>query len=142
MRILVSACLLGFKCRYDGKSCGKENVIKLMEKHELIPFCPEIYGGLATPRDPAEIIEGKVITNKSADVTSQYIKGAEEALRMARLYGCGTALLKEKSPSCGSGKIYDGSFSGTLTDGWGIAAKLLSENGIRVLGESDTDKLE
>ena len=141
MRMLVSACLLGFKCRYDGKSCGKENVTALMEKHELIPFCPEIYGGLTTPRDPAEIRGDRVVNSKGRDVTAEYTKGAEEALRMAKLYGCDTALLKEKSPSCGSGKIYDGTFTGTLTDGWGIAARLLKEKGIRVLGESDIDKL-
>ena len=141
MRILVSACLLGFKCRYDGKSYGKENVTALMEKYELIPFCPEIYGGLTTPRDPAEIRGDRVVNSKGRDVTAEYTKGAEEALRMVKLYGCDMALLKEKSPSCGSGKVYDGTFTGTLTDGWGIAARLLKEKGIRVLGESDIDKL-
>ena len=141
MKILVSACLLGFKCRYDGRSCGKDSVTALLEKHELIPFCPEIYGGLTTPRDPSEIRGDRVVSSKGRDVTAEYTKGAEEALRMAKLYGCDTALLKEKSPSCGSGKIYDGTFTGKLVDGWGTAAKLLKENGIRVLGESDIDKL-
>ena len=141
MRILVSACLLGFKCRYDGRSCGKDSVTALLEKYEFIPFCPEIYGGLTTPRDPSEIRGDRVVSSKGRDVTAEYTKGAEEALRMAKLYGCHTALLKEKSPSCGSGKIYDGTFTGRLTNGWGTAAKLLKENGIRVLGESDIDKL-
>ena len=98
-------------------------------------------GGLPTPRAPSEQREGRVVSARGADVTAQYQRGAEEALHMAALYGCTTAVLKERSPSCGSGRIYDGTFSGTLTEGWGTAAALLRANGIRVLGESNLERL-
>ena len=137
MKILVSACLLGVKCRYDGKSVPKENVMRLMEENELIPFCPEIYGGLSTPRDPSEIRGDRVVSSKGNDVTEQYKKGAEEALKIAKMYGCTMAVLKERSPSCGNKQVYDGTFTGTLTDGMGVTAKLLTDNGIKVLGESE-----
>ena len=137
MRILVSACLLGVKCRYDGKSVPKDNVMRLMQEHELIPFCPEIYGGLSTPRDPSEIRGDKVVSSKGVDVTEQYKKGAEEALRIANMFGCTMAVLKERSLSCGNKQVYDGTFTGTLTDGMGVTAKLLTDNGIKVLGESE-----
>lgn len=140
-RILISACLLGASCRYDGKSKPNEKVLELMEKYELIPVCPEIFGGLPTPRTPAERVGSRVLTRDGADVTEQYEHGAFEALRFARLFGCKKAVLKEKSPSCGSGEIYDGSFSGALTPGFGVAAALLSENGIEVFGESEIEKL-
>ncbi len=140
-RILVSACLLGASCRYDGKSKPNEKVLELMEKYELIPVCPEIFGGLPTPRTPAERVGSRVLTRDGADVTEQYEHGAAEALRLAKLFGCKKAVLKEKSPSCGSGEIYDGSFSGALTPGFGVAAALLFENGIEVFGESDIEKL-
>jgi uncharacterized protein YbbK (DUF523 family) len=142
MRILVSACLLGVACRYDGKSVPKDCVKELMNEHELIPFCPEIYGGLKTPRDPSEIIGDKVMSINGVDVTEQYMKGAYEALNMCKLFGCKVAVLKEKSPSCGFGRIYDGTFSGTLTDGDGVTAKLLTENGIAVYGENSIDKIK
>lgn len=141
MKILVSACLLGASCRYDGKTVPNESVKALAEKHELIPFCPEIYGGLSTPRDPSEIIGDKVMSINGKDVTKQYNKGAREALMIAKMFGCTTAVLKEKSPSCGCGKIYDGTFSGTLKDGMGVTAKLLTENGIKVVGESRAKEL-
>lgn len=136
MKILISACLLGVACRYDGKSKVCEDVLKLRERHELIPVCPECYGGLATPRAPAERQDDWVRTREGADVTSEYQRGAEETLRLARLFGCRYAVLKERSPSCGSGEIYDGTFTGTLQPGDGVAAQLLKDNGITVLGES------
>ncbi len=141
MTLLVSACLLGCPCRYDGKSkpCGA--VLALMEEHTLIPVCPEQMGGLATPRPPAERKAGGVFTESDTDVTVQYRRGAEEALRLAKLYGCTHAILKERSPSCGSGGIYDGSFSRTLIPGDGVTAALLRQNGITVLGESEVEKL-
>jgi len=141
MTLLVSACLLGCPCRYDGKSkpCGA--VLALMEEHTLIPVCPEQMGGLATPRPPAERKAGGVFTESGTDVTAQYRRGAEEALRLAKLYGCTHAILKERSPSCGSGGIYDGSFSRTLIPGDGVTAALLRQNGITVLGESEVEKL-
>ena len=145
MNILISACLLGLACRYDGdvsRAAFDDDTIKrLTSEHNLVPFCPEIYGGLRTPREPAELQSGKVISKIGSDVTESYTKGAREALKIAKLLGCKAAILKEKSPSCGSGKIYDGSFTGTLTDGDGITVRLLSENGIAIYGESDIAKL-
>lgn len=141
MNILVSACLLGVSCRYDGKSKPHAAVRELVRQHHVIPVCGEIFGGLPTPRTPAERAGGKVWTRDGADVTAQYRRGAEEVLRLAQLYGCTVAVLKERSPSCGSGKIYDGTFTGTLTDGWGVTAELLRQNGIRVLGESEIQEL-
>ena len=141
MTILISACLLGCPCRYDGKSKPNDTVLALMEQHTLIPICPEQMGGLATPRVPAERRGDGVFTETGGDVTAQYRRGAEEALRLAKLYGCTHAILKERSPSCGSGQIYDGSFSRTLTDGDGVTAALLKENGITVLGENEVDTL-
>jgi uncharacterized protein YbbK (DUF523 family) len=141
MTILVSACLLGCPCRYDGKSKPNAAVLALMEEHTLIPICPEQMGGLATPRLPAECKDGGVFTQAGIDVTDQYRRGAEEALRLAKLYGCTCAILKERSPSCGSGEIYDGSFSRTLVDGDGVTAALLKQQGIAVYGESEVDNL-
>ena len=141
MNILVSACLLGVACRYDGKSKPVDSVVELLDKYNLIPFCPEIYGGLTTPRMPSEIVGDRVLHNNGTDVTAQYKKGAEEALRLAKLYNCKYAILKEKSPSCGKGKIYSGNFDRTLIDGDGITTRLLTKNGIKVLGESEIDFL-
>lgn len=140
--VLVSACLLGVHCRYNGKGELDEGVKALMEQAVLIPVCPEIMGGLATPRDPAERSGGRVMTIAGADVTAAYQKGAGETLRLAQLYGCRAVLLKERSPSCGSGRIYDGTHSGTLTDGDGLTAELLKKNGIQVFGESKIEDLE
>ena len=139
--ILVSACLLGVACRYDGKRKPNEAVLALKEKYNLIPVCPEIMGGLPTPRLPSEIRGETVIMENGEDVTDKYSKGAEETLRLARLFGCGKAVLKEKSPSCGSGRIYDGTFSKTLTEGNGVTAGMLLANGIRVAGETEIDAL-
>lgn len=141
MTILVSACLLGCPCRYDGAAKADPRVLALMERHTLIPVCPEQLGGLPTPRLPSERREGGVFDRGGKDVTFQYRQGAEEVLRLARLYGCTHAVLKERSPSCGSGQIYDGSFSHVLVPGSGVAAELLAQNGITVLGESQADVL-
>lgn len=141
MNILVSACLLGVRCRYDGASKPNEAVLRLMEQHTLIPVCPEQLGGLATPRPPAERQGDAVRTRSGTDVTEQYRRGAEEALRLCRLYGCEAAVLKEKSPSCGAGAVYDGTFSGTLIEGDGVTAELLASCGIPVYGESQVEKL-
>ena len=141
MRILVSGCLLGVCCRYDGASKPHPGVLELAKQHELIPVCPEQLGGLATPRPPAERQGGRIIARTGADVTEQYCRGAEEALKLYRLLGCDAAVLKERSPSCGSGEIYDGAFSGTLTAGDGVTAELLKTNGISVYGESQIGEL-
>ena len=135
--ILVSACLLGTPCRYDGASKPVETVRALQEKYTLIPVCPEVLGGLPTPRTPSEIVGTRVMMRNGRDVTEHYRRGAEEALRIALENGCTLAILKEKSPSCGNGKVYDGSFTGTLTDGDGITVALLKAHGIRVIGERE-----
>ena len=139
MNILVSRCRLGDPCRYDGASKPVEGVRRLAEEgHTLIPVCPEVEGGLPTPRPPAEICEDRQVFNTiGMNVTAYYQAGACEALELARRYGCTVAILKEKSPSCGNGEIYDGSFTGMLIPGQGITARLLTHHGIRVLGESN-----
>ena len=140
--ILVSACLLGVSCRYDGKSKPNENVIALKDRYNIIPICPEIMGGLPTPRKASEIQGCQVVMGDGTNVTKEYRKGAEEVLKLCRLFGCKRAVLKEKSPSCGCGEVYDGTFSGKLIDGNGITAKLLMENGIEVFGETGIMNLE
>ena len=140
-RLLISACLLGVSCRYDGKSKPLGEAAKLMDKYELIPVCAEIFGGLPTPRAPAEICGDKVVTKDGRDVTLEYLRGAEEVLRLAKLFGCKKALLKERSPSCGSGIIHNGKFDGNLVSGFGKTAALLIENGIEVLGETEINRL-
>ncbi|MCI8576354.1 MAG: DUF523 domain-containing protein [Lachnospiraceae bacterium] len=140
--ILVSACLLGSKCRYNGKGELHEDVQGLMSRCHPIPVCPEIYGGLPTPRIPSERSGNRVIGKTGEDVTAQYEKGARETLHMAQLYHCPAAILKERSPSCGSGQIYDGTHTRTLIPGDGVTTELLRKHGIAVFGESETDKLE
>ena len=137
MKLLVSACLLGIKCKYNGNNNKNNKILELLKNHDLIPVCPEVLGGLPTPRVPSEIQNDKVITKDGRDVTNEYEKGAKETLKIAKLYDCKIAILKEKSPSCGCGKIYDGTFSKTLVDGDGMTARLLKENNIKITGESD-----
>lgn len=137
-KLLVSACLLGICCRYDGRGNPDDAVLSLINRDDitLIPVCPEQLGGLSTPRIPSERRGERVVNQSGEDVTSQFIRGAEEALRIAKLYGCQVAVLKERSPSCGCGRIYDGTFSGKLADGDGVTAELLRREGIKVYGES------
>lgn len=139
--ILISACFLGLHCRYDGKAVQLDHIKELMDKYNLIPVCPEIFGGMGTPRKPAERIGDKVINSAGEDVTYYFERGAREALKLAKLYNCRYAILKERSPSCGYGKVYDGTFSGNLIDGNGVAAELLADYKVTVLGESHIDKL-
>ena len=134
---LCSACLLGVNCRYNGKTKPNKKIIKLATKEFLIPICPEQLGGLSTPRIAAEIINGKVFTQDGNEVTKEFANGAQEVLKIAKLFGVKTAILKQKSPSCGCGKIYDGTFSENIIDGDGITAKLLKENGLKVQTEED-----
>ena len=138
-RILVSACLLGLPCRYDGESRPNEEVISLYEKYELIPFCPEIYGGLETPRAPSERVGDRVLMKDGRDVTENYKRGALIALEQSKLNSIELAILKARSPSCGKGKIYDGSFSGKLIDGDGVTAELLTKAGVKVITEEELD---
>ena len=140
-KILISACLLGMCCRYDGKSCEYQKISDLMDRYELIPVCPEQLGGLPTPRTPSERIGDKVIMKNGTDVTMQYNRGAEEALRLAKLFDIRTAILKSKSPSCGKGLIHDGTFEGGMTEGNGVTADLLIRNGIKVYTEEELDLL-
>ena len=140
-KLLVSACLLGAPCRYDGKSKPLAGIERLRETYELVPVCPEQEGGLPTPRTPSERRGEAVVMQDGTDVTAQYRRGAEAALKLCRREGCAAALLKERSPSCGSGSIYDGSFTHTLIPGDGVAAELLRQNGVRIYGESELDLL-
>ena len=133
--LLISACLLGVQCRYDGGSKPVMPTVALMEQYHLIPICPEQLGGLPTPREPSERRADTVVSRSGADVTAQFRRGAEQALHLARLYGCKAAVLKERSPSCGSGEVYDGTFSGTLVPGYGATARLLRTEGVRVVDE-------
>lgn len=139
--ILISACLMGVNCRYSGVGKNFTQIEELMERFHLVPVCPEIFGGLPTPRQPSEQREGRVITNDGCDVTGAFEKGAAEVLRLARLYNCKYALLKERSPSCGYGQVYDGTFTGTLIPGNGVLAELLSNHGIIIFGEGRIEEL-
>lgn len=140
---LVSACLLGEKCRYDGEGKPNEEVLSLSKKEKLIPVCPERLGGLSTPRSPSEsvggdgndVLEGraKVMSKDGRDVSQNFVMGARAVLEIAQKEGITKALLKSKSPSCGCGKIYDGTFSGKLKSGDGVTAALLKKNGIEVV---------
>lgn len=136
-KILVSACLLGVNCKFDGTNNDNEKVFNYLKDKEAILICPEVWGGLTTPRDPSEIRENRVFSNNGLDVTENFVRGAEEALKIAKKFDVKKALLKAKSPSCGSKKVYDGSFNHVLVDGDGITAKLLKENGIEIITELD-----
>jgi len=137
-KILISACLLGINCKYNGGNNYNEELInKLKNKYDLIPICPEIYGGLATPRKPSEIKENRVVNIDNEDVTDNYKKGAIETLKIAKILNVHKAILKSKSPSCGKGQIYNGEFNNTLIEGNGITTKLLLENNIEVISDKE-----
>ena len=145
--ILVSACLLGINCKYNGDNNKSEKIEEYLKDKKFILVCPEQLGGLTTPRYPSEIInidekniiEGKttVINNKNLDVTEQFKKGALETLKIANIYGCKKAILKEGSPSCGSSFVYDGTFTGKKVNGSGVTTSLLRQNNIVVISEKD-----
>ena len=141
MNILISHCFLGEPCRYDGASRLDRQIIELHRAgHNLIPVCPEILGGLDVPRSPAELQpDGRVVTQDGQDVTAAYRAGAERVLKIARENGCTLAILKARSPSCGCGRIYDGTFAGVTTAGDGVFTALLKEKGIRVITEEEID---
>lgn len=136
-KILISACLAGVNCKYNGKNNENKKIIELIKNKDVILICPEQLGGLKTPRNPAERVKDKVITNDNIDVTKEYQKGAEEVLNLVKKFNIKTAILKSKSPSCGKGKIYDGSFSNTLIYGNGITTELLEKNGIKVISSDE-----
>lgn len=149
--LLISTCLLGIPCRYDGRSAEgrfgahslplSEALPRLVARYELVPVCPEIYGGLPTPRTPSERVGERVLMRDGRDVTAEYARGADAALALCRALGIQKALLKAKSPSCGVGRIYDGTFSATLRDGDGVTAERLRGAGIAVFSECDFDLL-
>lgn len=139
--LIISACLLGQNTKYNGKNNYNAKALALNDYFDFILICPELEGGLGVPRDPAEIINARVISSKGLDVTKEYEKGAGLALNKALQSGAKYAMLKAKSPSCGNNKIYDGSFTGVLIDGEGVTAKLLKENGIKVFNEKEIDAL-
>lgn len=141
--LLISACFLGVNCKYDGgnNALPEDVLAKLKEKYRLVPVCPENAGGLPTPREPSERRRGGVWSRSGRDVTAEYEKGAQIALELARQNACRAALLKERSPSCGHERIYDGTFSGTLVPGNGTVAEKLLAAGIPVYGESEVNML-
>lgn len=139
--LLISACLCGELCKYNGGHNLISTFDQLKEKYNLIYICPESDGGLSTPRNPSEIKGQKVFMNDGRDVTKEYQQGASIALARAKEFYCTKALLKEKSPSCGVHYIYDGTFSGKKISGSGITTKLLNENGITVYSELEVNKL-
>ena len=142
MKVMISACLLGVRCRYDGGHSRNETALNQKETYQLIPVCPEESGGLQTPRPPAEIVGGdgdavldgkaKVMTKDGTDVTRAYLKGAHHALQVAQSHGATHVILKARSPSCGCDDIYDGTFTGTLTVGDGVTTALLKRHGITI----------
>lgn len=132
-KILISACLIGLNCKYDGGNNENSKLVELMKEKDLVPICPEQLGGLKTPRASAERKQEKVITKEGVDVTKEYQKGAEEVLNLAKKLNIKKAILKSRSPSCGIDEIYDGTFSHTLTKKDGVTAELLKKNGIEVI---------
>ncbi|MEC1622245.1 2-thiouracil desulfurase family protein [Bacillus mojavensis] len=149
--ILVSSCLGGIECRYNGSHAASEKIRKLIEEKQAVMACPELLGGFSTPREPAEIIGGtgedvlngsaKIITSSGEDVTDLYMKGAAQTLTYAKKINASAVILKENSPSCGSNFIYNGSFSGKKIAGNGVTAALLKQAGYRVISENQLDDI-
>jgi uncharacterized protein YbbK (DUF523 family) len=137
--ILVSACLAGLRCRYDGTAAPHAPVMELVARGLAIPFCPEIAGGLPTPRPACELRRGRITDTDGIDRTDAFVRGAEEGLALARLARCQRAVLKARSPSCGLGRVYDGTFSGALVPGHGLFAAMLLDAGIAVTTEEDPE---
>ena len=140
-KILISACLVGDKCKYDGHTNYTPLIKDLLEKYELVPFCPEVEGGLPTPRKPSERKGDKVVNNTGKDVTRNFQLGAEKALNICKYLNIKIAILKENSPSCGVNQIYDGNFKNKLIKGEGITTELLRKNGISVYNENQIEEL-
>lgn len=132
MKILVSACLIGENCKYDGGNNRNEKLLSILRGHEVIPVCPEVLGGLPTPRVPSEIVGGVVVDRNGVSRDDSFRRGAEKALEIARREKPDLIILQSRSPSCGVNQIYDGTFSGTLIRGMGVFAKSLSDNGFNI----------
>ena len=143
-KVLISACLAGINCKFNGENNLLDSGIldEILKKYHLLFVCPEVFSGLSTPREPAEMKDGLVVTKTAKDVSENFKFGAEICLKIAKLNGCKKAILKARSPSCGSGQIYDGSFSKKLIFGDGVAAKLLKENEILVFSEDEIGRLD
>ena len=137
MKVLVSACLLGQKCKYNGGDNRSERLLEFLRGHEAIPVCPEVAGGLPIPREPCEIVEGVVRTRDGQSRDREFREGAARCLSLAQEQGIGLTILQSRSPSCGVRQVYDGSFSGTLREGSGVFASLLLEHGFSVLDVSE-----
>lgn len=135
--ILVSACLCGINCKYNGKNNYDEKLFNLVKEGKAIPVCPEQLGGLSTPRIPSEIKDNKVINKEGIDVTENFIRGALEVLELCKKLNINKVILKSKSPSCGKGKIYSGNFDGKLVKGNGILTDLLLKNNIEVINSDE-----
>lgn len=137
MKIAVSACLLGENCKYNGGNNLREEVLRFVEGHEVIPVCPEVLGGLPVPRTPAEIVNGAVTARDGRNVDTEFRRGAEAALDILRRNGVELCILQSRSPSCGAKEIYDGTFTGRRIPGKGIFAEAVAEAGIRILDAED-----
>lgn len=136
-KILVSSCLLGTNCKYNGKNNLSADLVQLLKKYEIVSVCPESLGGLPTPRVPSERVNNQVINKEGVDVTMNFNQGAQQTLKIAKEKNCKIAILKKNSPSCGYGTIYDGTFTNTLMDGDGVTAELLYKNGLVILNEDN-----
>lgn len=142
MNVLVSACLLGENCKYNGKNNYNEELMQLLKTlppENIIPICPEEMGGLSTPRDPVELCDGIPQTQAGVSCEKEFRLGTEKVLQLARETGATLAILQSRSPSCGVGRVYDGSFSATLTNGDGYCACQLARNGVRVIDVAKLD---
>ncbi len=140
-KIIVSSCLLGYNTKYNGKNNYQEKIELIKEKYAIYPVCPEVLGGLSTPRDPSEIKDGRVLSSKGLDVTANFNKGANFVLELVKKEKIKKAILKESSPSCGKNHIYDGSFSKKLISGQGVTASLLNQLDIEIYNEDELDLL-
>ncbi|MDD3220738.1 MAG: DUF523 domain-containing protein [Lachnospiraceae bacterium] len=137
MKIMVSACLLGENCKYNGSNNYSEKVMNYIKGHEMFSVCPEVLGGLSIPRNPAEIVDGIVKTKDGTSVDAPFRKGAQRALQLAIENSIDLVILQSRSPSCGVKQIYDGTFTGVTIDGQGVFAKLLTEHHIKVIDVAD-----
>ena len=140
-KLLISSCLLGNNCKYNGGNNYTPLAEELKKHYDLVPVCPECFGGLPVPHDPSERVGDKVLSKSGTDVTAAFQKGAERTLAVAEQHGARRAVLKERSPSCGCGAIYDGTFTGTVVPGNGVAAELLLAHGVTIYGESRIGEL-
>ena len=144
IKVLISACLLGDNVKYSGGNNLRPELVTLLEKYnvDIVKVCPECFGGLPIPRVPSEIRENKVFSKDNRDITEEFLAGAEETLKVAKENEINFVILKERSPSCGSTHIYDGSFSGNIIPGQGITAKRLTEEKIKVFSEENLEEIE